>query len=368
MPNTRENYEYEWIQVKYKNSQKTNLTSPVKNFTMHNAYGILSKSDDPTPDDKTIFVDCPPSQQDANARKHRRQCKIARRQHIKLTLRLLSKNENLFLNNSITQAKDKGTVLAKGNQTNLQRLAIDSAHVNSNKSAIGLTQCSCNTAYSLGTTISQTFKKISNNNHVRFAKHNKVHLFSNTETSIMVTYDSGTDSHYISEKDHRKAGLPIIQKSTGRVGVANGGVSQAKFVTQLPFKDLSAKPKQADTFQDFPSSLMSIGKTSNNGTISIFTKNGATVHKETDVLIICKGKPILIGVGDEQGRYQIPLIQCRGQWQPQQTSKQARKCLRPANSIYDYKSVCARPTASMIYHPQNRPSNGCMRYADTQLS
>jgi hypothetical protein len=33
-----------------------------------------------------------------------------------------------------------------------------------------------------------------------------------------------------------------------------------------------------------------------------------------------------------------------------------------------HKSVCARPTASMIYHPQNRPSNGCMQYADTQLS
>ncbi len=81
--------------------------------------------------------------------------------------------------------------------------------------------------------------------------------------------------------------------------MANGGVSQEKIVTQLPFKDLSAKAKQADTFQDFPSSLMSIGETANNGTISIFTKNGVTVHKETDILITCKGKPILIGVHDE---------------------------------------------------------------------
>ncbi len=131
-------------------------------------------------------------------------------------------------------------------------MAIDSAHINSNKPAIGLTQRGPNTAYSLGTTISQTFKKISNNKHIRFAKHNKVHLFSNTETPIMVTYDSGADGHYISKKDCRKAGLPIIQKSTRWVGVANGGVSKAKFVTQLPFKDLSAKAKQADIFQDFP--------------------------------------------------------------------------------------------------------------------
>jgi hypothetical protein len=214
MPNTRENDKNEWIQVKYKNSPKTKLTSPVKNFTKHNAYSILSQSEDPIPDVKTIFVDHPPSQQDANVHEHRRQRKIAWHQHIKLMLRLHSENKNLFLDNSITQAQDERTVLAKGNQTNLQHLAIDSAHVNSNKPAIGLTQRGCNTTYSLGTTISQTFKKISNNKHVRFAKHNKVHLYSNTETPIMVTYNSGTDGHYIREKDRRKVGLPIIQKST----------------------------------------------------------------------------------------------------------------------------------------------------------
>jgi hypothetical protein len=98
--------------------------------------------------------------------------------------------------------------------------------------------------------------------------------------------------------------------------VANGGVSQATFVMQLPFKDLSAKAKQAGTFQDFPSSLMSVGKTANDGTIFFFSKNDVTVHKETDVLITCKGKPILIGVCNEQGCYRIPLIQQRGQWQP----------------------------------------------------
>ncbi len=154
-----------------------------------------------------------------------------------------------------------------------------------------------------------------------------------------MTYDSGANGHYISEKDHRKAGLPIIRKSTRWVGVANGGVSQAKFVTQLPFKDLSAQATQADTFQDFPSSLMSVGKTANDGTISIFTKDGVTVHKETDILITCKGEPIFIGVRDEQGRYQILLIQQQGQWQPWRPSKQAQKCLHQANSVYDLPSM-----------------------------
>ncbi len=149
----RENDESDWIQVKHKNSPKTKLTSPVSSITTHNAYGILSHSDDSITDDKTIYIDPPLAQQDADIHEHRRQCKIARRQHIKRTLRLLSKNKNLFLDNNITQAEDKRTILAKGNQTNTQHRAINSAHVKNNKPAIGLAQRGCNTVYSLGTTI-----------------------------------------------------------------------------------------------------------------------------------------------------------------------------------------------------------------------
>jgi hypothetical protein len=51
----------------------------------------------------------------------------------------------------------------------------------------------------------------------------------------MITYDSGADGHYISKKDRREAGLPILQPSTQKVGVANGGTSNAKYIIQLPF-------------------------------------------------------------------------------------------------------------------------------------
>jgi hypothetical protein len=122
------------------------------------------------------------------------------------------------------------------------------------------------------------------------------------------------------------------------VGVANGGTSQAQHVTQLPFHKLSAQARQEDTFQNFRTLLMSMGKTSNNGTILVFTKTGVTVFKEEDVLITCKGKPILIGVRDGRGPYQIPLMQQRGQWQPRHPSKQARKALQQANSVYDLPS------------------------------
>jgi hypothetical protein len=84
---------------------------------------------------------------------------------------------------------------------------------------------------------------------------------------------------------------------------------------------------------------MSVGKTSDNGTISVFTKAGITVSKEEDVLITCKGKPILIGMRDGRGQYQIPLMQQRGQWQPRCPSKQGWKALQQTNSVYDLPST-----------------------------
>jgi hypothetical protein len=38
------------------------------------------------------------------------------------------KSNNLFLNNSITHAKDKCTTIAKSNTNNAKHVAIDSAH------------------------------------------------------------------------------------------------------------------------------------------------------------------------------------------------------------------------------------------------
>ncbi len=157
--------------------------------------------------------------------------------------------------------------------------------------------------------------------------------------SIMLTYDSWADGHYISKHDQRKAGLHILRPSTQQVGVGNGGTSNAKYVTQLPFCKLSAWSRQADTFQDFPTFLMSLGKTLDNGMVSVFTKEGIKVFKEEEVLITCKGEPILIGIWDNQGQYWIPLMQQWGHWQPQCPSKQAWKVLRHANSIYDLPST-----------------------------
>ncbi len=172
----------------------------------------------------------------------------------------------------------------------------------------------------------------------------------------MLTHDSGANGQYISKHDQCKAGLSILRPSTWQVGVANGGTSNAKYITQLPFQKLSAQSKQADTFQDLPTSMMSMGKTSDDSTVLVFTKESINIFKEEDVLITSKGEPILIGIRDTQGQYQIPLMQQQGHWQPRRPSKQARKALRQANNVYDLPSneqaskwmhaVCGYPVKS----------------------
>jgi hypothetical protein len=174
-------------------SKPKNLLKPKLKPTLHNAFAILSQLDDPTnytmsgprltmDDDTTIL---PPDPQD-----HRRQRKIARHQHIKQTLRRLRDSDNLFLDNSITLAEDERTSLAKADKTDKKRMAIDAAHTKRGTTSIGLAQRGRNAAYSLGSAFNRTFKKINKSKHVSFATH-----------PVMVTYDSGADGHYISEKD-----------------------------------------------------------------------------------------------------------------------------------------------------------------------
>jgi hypothetical protein len=110
-------------------------------------------------------------------------------------------------------------------------------------------------------------------------------------------------------------------------------------VTKITFQHLSDQVAEADTFDDFPSSLLSVGKTSDGGNISIFMKKDVTVHKEEDVLITCKSAPILIGKRDERGRYRISLVQEQCQWSPCHPTPTTREALQQANSVYDLPST-----------------------------
>ncbi len=161
----------------------------------------------------------------------------------------------------------------------------------------------------------------------------------------MITYNSRADRHYLSKHSRQQANLPILHSSTKWVGVANRGVNTRVNVNTLPFQKLSKKAVSEGTFNDFSSLLMSVGQVADDNNISIFTKDGVTVHNKQEVIITYRVKPILIGVQDNQGRYQIPLIPQKGQWQPQALTKVSTK-------------YSIGPTLSTIYHHSSKKSSG----------
>ena len=70
-----------------------------------------------------------------------------------------------------------------------------------------------------------------------------VRSFDPNDDEPMATYDSGADGHYISEDDHVHAQLPILRRSKKRVCVANGGTSEATFVTEVPISSARVQNK-----------------------------------------------------------------------------------------------------------------------------
>jgi hypothetical protein len=91
--------------------------------------------------------------------------------------------------------------MAKNDNNNARRLAIDAAHAKQDKPQIGMVQQGHNTAYAFGLALKRQFKSITKNKHVSFTKQHMVRQFDDNITCVMVDYDSGADGHYISEED-----------------------------------------------------------------------------------------------------------------------------------------------------------------------
>ena len=155
-----------------------------------------------------------------------------------------------------------------------------------------------------------------------------------------LVYNSDAGGHYPIKELQKESRLKVIRKSTKRLLVADRHVNKGKQQVELPFKGLSISAWTSDTFERFRESLMSVGKVNKNGNISIFTKDNITVYKEVDVLITCKGKPILVGIHDENEWYRIPLDQRqKGQWRPRIPTKTESLKLSQANSVYNLPST-----------------------------
>ena len=137
-----------------------------------------------------------------------------------------------------------------------------------------------NKGYVLATTVRKLVHNLTNNNQqVRFRRTPTVTRFHNEEKPIITTYDLGAYNHYVSEADRIKLKLPILRPSHKHVAVANVGTSKGKYVTRLPFPQLSTISAEADMFEESPSYLMSVGKTSDDGNVSIFTHEKVQVYK-----------------------------------------------------------------------------------------
>ena len=133
------------------------------------------------------------------------------------------------------------------------------------------------------------------------------------------------------------------------MGVTNGSTSKVLYVSHLPVPHLPPNASQANSFGNFPHSLMSDDKTCDDSTIAIFSQEGVTtIHREHDVLLTCKDEPKLIGVLDNHGGYCISLVQNKGHLQTRLPSKKALHALQQANS------VCITSL------PLSKPSHGCM--------
>ncbi|KAL9183011.1 hypothetical protein ACHAXT_004798 [Thalassiosira profunda] len=246
-----------------------------------------------------------------------------------------------LLEHHITWAEDERTVAAKADTASPCRKSIDGTHnPNQRSTPVPILQRGRNLGYALSTTATSMVKRhLLHERHISFASQPDDIRHFDVSSVPAVTYDSGADDHYVSSADRTQAHLPILRKSSKRARVANGTISKAAHITKLPFRRLSASAAEAHEFPTFPDSLMSVSKTNDDGNVSIFTKDGVTMHREEDVLITLRGKPILVGVRDENDRYRIPLQQSRTTRTPRKPTKAAAAPLQQANSVYDLPSV-----------------------------
>lgn len=88
--------------------------------------------------------------------------------------------------------------------------------------------------------------------------------------------------------------MSILHKSTKEVKVTNHATTKGTYKSGLLFDQLPPKARETTPFEEFPHSLISIGKMATSSFIPIFTRKGVPVHNEEDVLITCKGDAILV--------------------------------------------------------------------------
>eukprot|EP00804_Cyclotella_cryptica_P013008 CCRYP_002333-RA/>CCRYP_002333-RA protein AED:0.42 eAED:0.42 QI:0/-1/0/1/-1/1/1/0/258 len=257
-----------------------------------------------------------------------------RRLHARQHKRAQTAADNQLLDQHITWAEDERTAAAKADILHPRCQAINNAHTRTSKPAVSLLQASKNTGYALATNIRRTLHKcLPAVPHVTFQAQAHVCHFHPNTSEPMITYDSGADGHYLSEADRHTAKLPILRPSTKRVGVANGSTSMGKHATTLPFPLLSPTAAAADSFDDFPTSLMAWAKPPTTApSPSSLKMESRSIKNRTCSSPATVNRFSLESVMNRAATA-LPLVQHRGQWQPRIPSKKARAVLNQAHSV-----------------------------------
>ena len=76
---------------------------------------------------------------------------------------------------------------------------------------------------------------------------------------------------------------------------------RGNYATKLPLEGLSPEARAADNFGLFPITLISSAKVVDDGITAILDKQGVKIRKDEDVLILVKGKPIMVDKRDIHG-------------------------------------------------------------------
>ncbi len=111
----------------------------------------------------------------------------------------------------------------------------------------------------------------------------------NTQNRIII--DLGATSHFIS----KDLNLPRTGPSQIEVFIPDDLKLQSSSNTQLPFKQLTPKVREANILPGLTKSVMSVIKCSENGYTTVFLpgSQGVTIHKEGTLTITTSRPPVL---------------------------------------------------------------------------
>ena len=132
-------------------------------------------------------------------------------------------NDDEIIDAAITLAEDEPIVMAKNEITNVRQVTINAARMATDRTKTTILRRGINVGHAISIETRRLLHRITHDSkHVQLRRKPKIATFYDKDDATILTYDSRVDGHFLSEKDRKKLGLPILCVSAMKVGVANG--------------------------------------------------------------------------------------------------------------------------------------------------